>query len=65
MLFTGKFVYMAQHFILLCLNPFDLRVDREGGGLSTLCHNCGFACRQWVLKTFPGPCYLLSEDGVV
>ena len=30
MAFTGKFVYMAHHFILLRLNPFDLRVDREG-----------------------------------
>ena len=27
---TGKFVYMAHHFILLWLNPFGLRVDREG-----------------------------------
>ena len=27
--FTGIFVYMAHHFILLWLNPFDLRVDRE------------------------------------
>ena len=27
---TGKFVYMAHHFILLQLNPFGLRVDREG-----------------------------------
>ena len=34
-------------------------------GLSTLCHNCGFACQQRVLKTFPGPDYLHSEDGVV
>ena len=25
-----KFVYMAHHFILLRLNPFDLRVDWEG-----------------------------------
>ena len=24
------------------------------GGLSTLCHSCGFACQQRVLKTFPG-----------
>ena len=30
MTFTGKFVYMAHHFILLRLNPFDLKVDREG-----------------------------------
>ena len=27
---TGKFVYMAHHFIMLWLNPFGLRVDREG-----------------------------------
>ena len=26
----GKFVYMAHHFILLRLNPFGLRIDREG-----------------------------------
>ena len=29
MAFTGKFVCMAHHFILLRLNPFDLRVDKE------------------------------------
>ena len=50
---------------MLRLNPFGLRVDGEGGGLSTLCHSCGFACQQRVLKTFPGPGYLRSEDGVV
>ena len=32
--------------------------------LSTLCHSCGFACQQRVLKTFPGPGHLRSEDGV-
>ena len=31
--------------------------------LSTLCDSCGFACQQKVLKTFPGPGYLDSEDG--
>ena len=35
------------------------------GGLSTLCHSCGFACQHRVLKTFPGPGYLHSEDGIV
>ena len=30
MTFTGTFVYMVHHFILLQLNPFELRVDREG-----------------------------------
>ena len=56
---------MAHHFILLRLNPFGLRVDREGWCLSTLCHSCGFACQQRVIKTFPGPGCLHSEDGVV
>ena len=35
------------------------------GGLSTLCHCCGFATQQRVLKTFPAPGYLHSKDGVV
>ena len=56
---------MAQHFILLWLNPFSLSLIRMDGGLSTLCHSCGFACQQRVLETFPGPGYLRSEDGVV
>ena len=58
---------MAHHFILLRLNPFDLnlRLITKDGGLSTLCHSCVFACQQKVLKTFPGPGYLHSEDGVV
>ena len=30
-----------------------------------MCHSCGFACQQRVLKTFPGPGYLRSEDGLV
>ena len=132
MAFTGKFsfVYMAHHFILLRLNPFDLRFVREGwwfqhsmsqlwvcssaegakksswpwlsllrgwgkltmtftvkffflymahhfssipltlgflgrdGGFSTLCHSCGLAYQQRMLKTFPGPCYIRCKDGV-
>ena len=57
----------TYHFILLRLNPFDLSLKLIGrdGGLSTLCHSCGFACQQRVLKTFPGPGYLHSKDGVV
>ena len=34
-------------------------------GLSTLCHTCGFACQQRVLKTFRGPGCFQSENGVV
>ena len=33
--------------------------------MSTVCHSCGFACQQRVLKTFPHPGYLRSEDGIV
>ena len=47
------------------LIPFVLGVIERDGGLSTLCHSCGFDCQQRVLKTFPGPGYLRSEDGVV
>ena len=45
--------------------PLGLGLIVNDGGLSTLCHSGGFACQQRVLKTFPGPGYLLSEDGVV
>ena len=30
MAFTGKFLYMAQHLLLLWLGSFELRVGREG-----------------------------------
>ena len=33
--------------------------------MSTSCRNCGFACQQRVLKTFPGPNCLHSKDGEV
>ena len=86
MAFTGKNVYMAHHFILVRLNPFDLSVDREvwwlghswydsipsilgligrDGSLNTLCHSCGFACQQKLLKMHPGPASFCSQDGVV
>ena len=45
--------------------PLALGLIGRDGGLSTLCHSCGFACQQSELKTFPGPYYLRSEDGVV
>ena len=45
--------------------PLTSGLIGRDGGLSTLCHSCGFACQQRVLKTFPGPGYLHSKDGVV
>ena len=50
-----------------CYSSISLALGLIGsdGGLRTLCRSCGFACQQRVLKTFPGPGYLRSEDGVV
>ena len=45
--------------------PLGFGLIGMDGGLSTLCHSCGFACQQRMLKTFLGPGYLPSEDGVV
>ena len=45
--------------------PLVLGLRGRDGGLSTLCHSWGFACHQRVLKTFSGPGYLFSEEGVV
>ena len=56
---------MAHHFTCYGSIPLALRLIGRDGGLSTLCHSCGFACQQRVLKTFPDPGYLHSEDGVV
>ena len=40
-------------------------IEKDDGSLSTLCHSCGFCCQERVLKTFPSPDFLCSEDGVV
>ena len=45
--------------------PLTLGMIGRDGGLSTLCHSCGFACQQRVLKTFPGPGCLHFEGAVV
>ena len=61
-----KFVYI-WFTISSCYGSILLALGLIGkdGGLNTLCHSCGFACQQRVLKTFPGPGYLHSKDGVV
>ena len=61
-----KFVYIWLT-ISSCYGsiPLALGLIGKDGGLNTLCHSCGFACQQRVLKTFPGPGYLHSKDGVV
>ena len=39
-----------------CYGSISLTLGLIGNddGLSTVCHRCGFACQQRVLKTFPG-----------
>ena len=67
-IYTYVYMYIYKHS-----SPFDLArvqsqylmvVERDDG-LSTLCHTCGFPSEQRVLKTFPGPRYLCSENRVV
>ena len=65
MAFTGKFVYMANHFILLQLNPFGLRADREGLWFEHSVSQLQVCFSAAGAKMFPDPCYLRSEDGVV
>ena len=45
--------------------PFAWGLIMRDGGSSTLYHSYGFACHQRVIKTFPGPGYFHSEDGVI
>ena len=43
----------------------SLMVIGRDGGLSIMCHSCGFACHQRVLKTFTHIAYLCCKDGIV
>ena len=45
--------------------PLTLGLIGRDGGSRTLSHSCWLACHERMLKTFPGPDYLCSEDGVV
>ena len=45
--------------------PLALGLIGSDGGFRTLCHSCQIASQQRVLKIFPCPGYLCSENGVV
>ena len=65
-IFTGKFVCIK--FTLSSCNAsisLSLMLIGRGDGLNSLCHSCDFDCQQSVLKRFPGPANLCSENGVV
>ena len=61
------YIYLSIYLSIYSHHPSLLTLGLIGrdGGLSTLCHSCGFASQQRVLKMFPGPGCLHSEDGVV
>ena len=42
--------------------PLTLVLIGKDSGLSTLCHSCGFACQQRVLKRFPGHGHIYIHD---
>ena len=63
MALSAKFLSMAQHFISLQLNNFDLGVEKKRMAVCGLLRH-GFAWKQRVLKMFPGLAYLRSEEGV-
>ena len=64
MTFLGKFGYSSLFYLVTAQSQCLMGIGRDRG-LSTLCHSCGFSCQQRVLKTFPGPGFLRSEDGIV
>ena len=74
-LFSKDGVAWMWHFFVnmhMCGTPYYLVtpqsqcfvVIERDCGLSTLCHNSRFACQKRVLKTFPGPGYVFSKEGV-
>ena len=66
MAFTCKFVCICLTISSCYVSiPLSLVSKEKAGGLSTLCYNIGFDCQYRVLRKFPGPSYLCSEDGVV
>ena len=60
-IYMVNFVYTTHHSILLRLNPFDLSADRR----ERWYHSCWFDYQQSLIKSFPGPGYLRSEDEIV
>ena len=66
MALIGKFLC-----IWLTISPgygsifLSLVLIEKDGGFSTLGHNVELDYKHRVPKTFPGPCYLCSKDGVV
>ena len=55
--------FSSPYYRATAQSQFPMVIGRHGG-LNNLCHSCGFACQQKVLKMFSGPGYYLhSENG--
>ena len=65
MTFASKFGYMANHFILLQLNAFGLRLDKEEWWFEHSVSQLRLFCQQKFLKMFAGTGYLLLKDAVI
>ena len=61
---VNLYTQSSPFYLATAQSQYIMALGRDGV-LSTLCHSCGFAYQQRVLKTFPHPVYLYSEDGVV
>ena len=55
-------MFSSPFYLAMTQSQCLLVIERDGG-LNTLCHSCGFAYQQRVLKSFPGSSYLRLEDG--
>ena len=66
MAFTGKFVYVAHHLILLRFIPFGIGVARSGWYVEySLLWLCIWLSTGGAKKTFRGSRYFHSKEGVV
>ena len=61
---VNLYIYASPYHPETTQSQCLMAIGRDSA-LSTLYHSCRLACQQRVLKTFPGPGYLCSKDGVV
>ena len=56
-------IYSSPFYLATAQSQCPMMIGRNSG-LSTLCHNCRFACQQKVLKMFPGPGFTQIWDSL-
>ena len=58
-------MYILMSNMSFDFEKIDINITHTYRHIHIHMYICGFACQQRVLKTFPGPGYLYSEDGLV